>query len=128
MSAPTDAEVIADLTRAKCMFQGRAITAAMGIMPGTIPAAPQVFTLTRDKARLLQMAIGGLGALKGGPEHRLATELEEHGLLKLVSDEGDRTYWRLCGQGLVLAARKCPHGEPLGLCDDCDREHREATR
>lgn len=26
------------------------------------------------------------------------------------------------------AGLQCPHGEQLGKCADCDREHREATR
>ncbi len=26
------------------------------------------------------------------------------------------------------SAPQCPHGDPLGKCDDCVREHQEATR
>lgn len=28
----------------------------------------------------------------------------------------------------LARARQCPHGEPLGKCADCRREHDEATR
>jgi hypothetical protein len=72
-------------------------------MPGTIPAAPLVIEPTPAESRLLRMAQGGLGCLKATVDHRLATELEERGLLKVVTDEPDRTFWKLSGDGFKLA-------------------------
>lgn len=68
-----------------------------------IPLPPVVIEPTPAESRLLRMAQGGRGALKGCADHRIATELEERGLLKVVSDHDDRTYWRLSGDGFKLA-------------------------
>jgi hypothetical protein len=69
--------------------------------------------------------VAEVAANNGVDEAQLLERVE-----RTIRTESPRTaaYDAACREaGLMLTARQCPHGEPLNACDDCVREHREAT-